>query len=171
MGKVLTARFFERDAPIVAESLLGMVLVRSYRGKQERCRIIETEAYDGPQDLACHAAKGRTKRTEVLYGPAGHWYVYLCYGMHWMLNVVTGPVDHPAAVLLRAVESHVGPGRLTKALHITKSLNTKPATIETGLWIERGVRPTGTFVQRTPRIGIPYAQEWASKPWRFVVKQ
>jgi len=132
--------------------------------------IIEVEAYDGPHDLASHASKGRTMRTNVMFGAAGHWYVYLCYGMHWMLNVVTGPADYPAAVLIRAVEGIAGPGRLTKALGIDKRFNERSATLEEELWIEdRGVAVPKRGVQTTPRIGVAYAREYARKPWRYVL--
>jgi DNA-3-methyladenine glycosylase len=133
--------------------------------------ITETEAYDGPHDKACHAHKGRTGRTEVMFGEAGHWYVYFVYGMHHMLNMVTGPIGYPAAVLIRGVEHINGPGKVTKELSIYKDLNTKKAVRENGLWIEdRGVIIDPVHILRTPRIGVTYAGEWAQKPYRFVMK-
>lgn len=169
MARMLTRDFFDRPTSEVAEELLGMQLVRKRDGKLERFMITETEAYDGPDDQACHASKGRTKRTEAMFGPAGHYYVYLCYGTHWMLNIVTGPVDYPAAVLIRGIYGCNGPGRVTKALGVQKDLHTKPATRTSGLWVEWGMRPADMFVQRTPRIGVAYAGEWADRPWRYVL--
>ena len=131
--------------------------------------ITEVEAYDGERDLACHARVGRTRRTAVMYGPGGVWYVYLCYGVHEMLNLVVGPRDWPAAVLIRGVEGCHGPGRVTRALGIDRRLNGVAAT-ETGeLWIEdRGVRVPRRLVRATPRVGVDYAGPiWARKPWRF----
>src|SRR5215471_20845815 len=119
--------FFARPALVVARELLGKHLVRRIRGKEQAVVIHELEAYVGPHDLACHGRFGRTARTEVMYGPAGHWYVYLCYGIHWMLNVVTDEVDWPAAVLFRAAGGFTGPGKLTKALSIDRRLNSLPA--------------------------------------------
>lgn len=158
------------DTPAVARRLIGAVLaVRRADGRIERRRIVETEAYDGPLDRACHASRGRTARTATMFGPPLHWYVYLCYGMHEMLNLVTGPVDYPAAVLIRGVEGAIGPGRLTRALGIDRRFNGQPAGRATGLWIEDGpVAPEGSAIVAGPRVGIDYAgAEWAEKPWRF----
>ena len=109
--------------------------------------ITEVEAYDGERDRACHARRGRTARNAVMYEPGGVWYVYLCYGVHEMLNLVTGPPDYPAAVLIRGIEGAPGPGRLTKALGIDRRLNGAVCAPESGLWIEdRGVRlPRGAI--------------------------
>ena len=165
----LPPSFYARGAITVAKDLLGKVLVRRVNGRQLTAVIHETEAYIGPHDLACHASKGRTARTEVMFGPAGYWYVYFIYGIHWMLNVVTGDVDHPAAVLIRGAGEWTGPARLTKALAIDKRLNGLPAALASGLWIEdRGVRIPRSRIQRTPRIGVDYAGDWAHKPYRFV---
>ncbi len=132
--------------------------------------MFETEAYLGAHDLACHGSKGMTKRNATMFGPAGRWYVYLCYGLHWMLNIVTGDEGVPAAVLIRGVGEHVGPGRVTKALGIDRSLDGRPATRRGGLWFEAGgIRVPPRWVERTPRIGVGYAGEWALKPLRFVV--
>ncbi len=168
--QVLAAEFFARPALIVARELIGKVLVRR-RGRREIAAIIhETEAYTGPHDLAAHGSKGRTARTEVMFGPAGNWYVYFIYGIHWMLNVVTDDVEHPAAVLIRGAGEWTGPARLTKALAIDKRLNAKPAARTSGLWIEdRAIRVPRGAVQRTPRIGVDYAGAWAAKPYRFVM--
>ncbi len=152
-----------------ARGLLGKYLVRTVARKVSAHMITEVEAYDGERDLACHAAKGRTARTTVLYGPGGHWYVYLCYGIHEMLNLVVGPPDWPAAVLIRGVYDITGPGRLTRRLGIGRELNTRQAAPETGLHIEnREVRVPARLIQATPRIGVDYAGPvWAGKPWRF----
>jgi DNA-3-methyladenine glycosylase len=142
-------------------------------GRLESQVITEVEAYDGPRDLACHASKGRTTRTEVMFGGAGVWYVYLCYGIHEMLNLVTGPPDYPAAVLIRGLHKVSGPGRLTKALGITRLLNGTPAVETGGLWIaESGLVIPRRDIMATPRIGVDYAGPvWAAKPWRFVIKE
>ena len=131
--------------------------------------IIEVEAYDGESDLACHARFGRTPRTEVMYGAGGAWYVYLCYGVHEMLNLVVGPKDWPSAVLIRALAGVEGPGRLTRRLGIDRQLNGKSAVRESGLWIEdRGVRVPRSLVRTTPRIGVDYSGPiWATKLWRL----
>jgi len=170
MRTVLEKEFFERPAPAVAPELLGMYLVRRSGATEHAYMITEVEAYEGYDDRASHASKGKTARTAVMFGPPGRWYVYLVYGMHEMLNVVTGADGHPAAVLIRGVEGIEGPGRLTKRLGITRAENTLPATKATGLWIEdRGVRIAPHQIQKTPRIGVAYAGEWAHKPWRFVL--
>lgn len=138
-------------------------------GETEAHLITEVEAYDGERDLACHAAKGRTRRTETLYAAAGVWYVYLCYGIHEMLNLVVGPSGWPSAILLRGVEGISGPGRLTRQLAIDRGLNGAPADPSSGLWIEdRGVRLPRGLIQAGPRVGVDYAgPQWAAKPWRF----
>lgn len=154
----------------LARWLLGKHLVRRMPdGRTDARMIVETEAYHGESDLACHARAGRTPRTEVMYEVGGVWYVYLCYGIHEMLNLVVGPADFPAAILVRGVEGAVGPGRVTKALAIDRSLNRTPAAESSGLWIEdRGVRVPSRLVTATPRIGVDYAGTiWAAKPWRF----
>jgi len=170
MQRILQRSDFHGPVQDIARGLLGMYLVRKVDGVTTKYRIVEVEAYDGEQDLACHASKGRTKRTEVMYGPAGNWYVYLVYGMHWMLNIVTGDEGYPAAVLIRGVEDISGPGRVTKKLSIDGALNGLPADGQTGLWIEdAGVRIKDEDITATPRIGVEYAKEWARKPWRFVL--
>ena len=176
MRKVLTRKFFERGTVIVAEELLGKFLVRRVRGKEIVVMITEVEAYDGHKDKASHAHRGRTKRNEPMFGGAGVWYVYLCYGMHHMLNVVTGAKEYPAAVLVRCIEANgkrvCGPGRVTKFLNIDKKLNAKQVSKDTGLWIEdRGVRVVKKDIQKTPRIGVDYAGPvWSKKRYRFYIK-
>ena len=155
----------------VARDLLGAWLVVSAAdGRLTRHLVFETEAYLGAHDLACHGSRGLTKRNATMFGPAGRWYVYLCYGMHWMLNIVTGKEGVPAAVLIRGVGEHVGPGRLTKALGIDRSFDGRPASGRAGLWLETGgIAVPRRLIERTPRIGVGYAGEWAEKPLRFVV--
>lgn len=149
--------------------LLGKVLVRTTAAGREERVIVETEAYVGAHDLACHASKGCTPRTQVMFGPGGHWYVYLCYGIHEMLNLVTGPAGHPAAILIRGVERAIGPGRVTKQLGIDRRLNAQPAAPESGLHLEdHGIVAPRARVVIGPRVGVDYAGPiWAAKPWRF----
>jgi len=166
----LAAAFFDRPADRVARELLGARLtVRAADGAVSRHVVFETEAYLGAHDLACHGSKGMTRRNAVMFGPAGHWYVYLCYGIHWMLNIVTGAEGVPAAVLIRGVGGFVGPGRVTRGLGIDKAFDGRPAVRPTGLWLEAGEPVAPRLVSRTPRIGVGYAGEWAEKPLRFVV--
>lgn len=161
---ILHADFFSHPVLEVAESLLGKYVV-SARGEG---MITEVEAYDGPEDKACHGRFGITDRTAPMFGPPGYWYVYLVYGMHWMLNVVTGNSGYPAAVLIRSVGMWDGPGKLTRALGIDGSLNGKKSEPQSGLWVaDRGVSVRKTQVQRLPRVGIAYAGEWKDKPYRF----
>jgi len=169
---ILSRDYFARPTLGVARSLVGKYLVREHDGRLRAGRIIEVEAYIGTEDKACHASKGRTARTDVLFGPPGHAYVYLCYGMYEMLNVVTEQEGFPAAILLRAVEYEGGlidgPGRLTRAFDIDRRLNRCDLTLGQSLWFEdRGEAvPTG-LLHSHPRIGVDYAGEWAQKPWRF----
>jgi DNA-3-methyladenine glycosylase len=167
---LLSRDFFDRPADRVARELLGArLVVRAADGAVSRHVVCETEAYLGAHDLACHGSKGMTKRNAVMFGPAGRWYVYLCYGMHWMLNIVTGPKGEPAAVLIRGAGDLIGPGRVTRGLGIDKSFDGLAATRPTGLWFEAGASIPPRLIMRTPRIGVGYAGEWAEKPLRFVV--
>ncbi|MBI4120875.1 MAG: DNA-3-methyladenine glycosylase [Parcubacteria group bacterium] len=170
MKKIIPTSFFNRPTTKVAKELLGMFLVRKVRGREVAHMITEVEAYDGFSDKASHAARGRTKRNEVMFAEAGTIYVYFTYGMHWMLNVVTGEKEYPAAILIRGVEGISGPARLTKALKIDKKFNTKKLGRKTGLWIEdRGVEIKKSDIRRTPRVGVAYAGPvWARRPYRFV---
>ncbi len=173
MGRIIKAKELQAKKTVaLARWLIGKHLVRRHAdGRIEARAITETEAYDGERDLACHARVGRTGRTDVMYAAGGVWYVYLCYGVHEMLNLVVGPEDWPAAVLIRGVEGASGPGRLTKALGIGRVLNRAAATDpEAGLWLEdRGDRAPRGSIRATPRIGVDYAGPvWAAKPWRFV---
>lgn len=158
--------FFHRPCPEVAKDLVGKILVHC--GKQ--LRISETECYCGENDTACHASKGRTKRTEVMYMAAGTVYVYLCYGMHWMLNIVTGEEDQPEAVLIRACVEAPGPGKLTKALGITGQTNRSNVVTDETLWI--GDDGFHCEISTDKRVGIGYAsQEDQDRLWRFKMKE
>ena len=162
--------FQAKNTALLARRLLGKVLVvTGADGVERRGRICEVEAYHGEADLACHASKGRTRRTEVMYAAGGVWYVYLCYGIHEMLNLVTGPAHQPSAILIRGVEGVVGPGRVTRVFGIDRRFNTRPAAPVTGLWIEDdGFEVPRSAIIATPRIGVDYAGPvWAAKPWRF----
>jgi len=160
-----------RDTVALARSLLGKYLVRLTQEGVRAARITEVEAYDGEADRACHARNGRTARNAVMYGPGGRWYVYLCYGMHEMLNLVTGPAGYPAAILIRGVDGASGPGRLTKALGIDRNLNGAACVPESGLWIEdRGGEVPPEAIRALPRVGVDYAgPKWAAMPWRFAI--
>lgn len=173
MKKVLENNFFDRPAVEVAKDLVGKYLVRRIRDKEISLLITETEAYDGPEDKACHGRFGLTKRNAVMFGPAGRFYVYLIYGMHWMLNVITGPEGYPAGVLIRGAGEITGPARLTKYLKITKKLYNKPAEPKTGLWFEdRGILVPKHMILTTPRIGVDYAGPlWSKKLYRFVLQK
>ena len=167
----LESDFFNRDCLDVARDLVGKILVHKTPEGELRLRISETEAYCGEADTACHAHKGRTPRTEVFYMPAGTVYVYLCYGMHWMLNIVTGNEEDPQAVLIRACVDAPGPGRLTKAMGITGTLN-KGSVLsqESLLWIEDDGFSCGIDLDK--RVGIGYAsQEDQDRLWRFKLKK
>lgn len=173
---VLKKSFFENDTLHVAENLLGKFLVRANAqhepsAESRALMITEVEAYTGPHDLACHAAKGRTPRTEVMFGEGGTWYVYFVYGIHWMLNIVTERRGYPAAVLIRGTDEVSGPARLTKHLQINNFFNAKSSNKESGLWIEdRGIVIPKNEIIRSPRIGVDYAGPiWSKKPYRFLI--
>ena len=180
--------FYNRPTLIVARELLGCRLVRILDGERLSGIITETEAYIGETDLACHAKSGKTKRTQVMYGPPGRAYVYFTYGMHWLLNVVTEPEGFPAAVLIRAIEVEAGlsrvrsrrgnvparnltdgPAKLTLAFGIdAKHNNINLVSTESGLWIEPGNPMPDSCVTNSPRVGLYSVPEpWKSMPWRF----
>lgn len=176
MGKgtdhpVLDENFFERDTLNVAEDLLGKHIVRRNTNGERSLRITEVEAYDGFEDQASHARSGRTPRSGVMFGPSGHIYVYLIYGIHWMVNVVTREDNYPAAILIRGTEEIQGPGKIGKYLEINKTLNGKKAVPESGLWFEdRGIAIPSDSIVRKPRIGINYAGPiWSQKLYRFLL--
>lgn len=167
---ILTENDFAVPATRLARELIGKVLCRTWEGQVLRFRITETECYFGTEDTACHAHKGKTPRTETLFEAGGIAYVYLCYGMHHLLNLVTGEAGHPEAVLIRGVEGISGPGRVTKALHITKAENRLPLTPAAGLWVEDDGAPPPN-VQALPRVGIDYAaKEDRERLWRYLAK-
>ena len=184
---ILPRKFYNRPTLTIARELLGAQLVRISDGAKLVGIITETEAYIGEKDLGCHAKAGRTPRTQVMYGPPGHAYVYFTYGNHWILNAVTEQEGFPAAVLIRAIwpvegtevmsarrqgRDTFGPGKLTQALGIGRPENgadlCKPVS---GLWIEAGIQIPARAVTKGPRVGLYSVPEpWKSKPWRFVVK-
>ena len=172
----LPREFFLRPAQTVARALLGCRLVHVEGSQRREGIIVETEAYVGEHDLACHASKGRTARTEVMFGLGGHAYVYLIYGMYDCFNVVTGPEGQAAAVLVRAVEPvcHCqgltdGPGKLCRAMGITRALNGADL-LGQELFLVAGKRVPRDQVQQGPRIGVGYAGPWATKPLRYWVR-
>ena len=185
----LPESFYLQEVTQVARSLLGMRLVRMIEGQRVSGIITETEAYRGEEDLACHAHFGRTKRNEVMYGKPGKAYVYFTYGMHWLLNAVTGEEGYPAAVLIRSIHPEEGldvikakrdgrpqsewcngPAKICQALNIDGSLNGIALTNQDrNLWIEEGKPVDETFMKCTARIGLGGTPEpWKSQPWRFL---
>ncbi len=173
MRKILRKSFFARPTLIVARELIGKFLVRKTGKREVAVMITETEAYDGHKDKASHASRGETARNKPMFGEAGRFYVYFVYGVHEMLNIVTGPRGYPAAVLIRGTAEAVGPGKLTKFLKIKRALNDKEAILESGLWFEdRGVKINKKDIRRTPRVGVAYAGAvWSKKRYRFVLKR
>ena len=167
----LSSSFFERDVLLLAPDLLGKTIVRRFdSGEIKRYLIVETEAYRGEEDLACHASKGRTERTEVMYHSGGKVYVYLIYGMYWMLNFVTSEEGHPSAVLIRGVEGFSGPGRVGRELKLDKSFYGEVLETSQRIWLEDG-EPVVNY-STTPRIGVDYAGAvWATKHWRFFIQK
>lgn len=165
-GKRLSRAFYIRDVLDVAPELIGKILVVKTRNRQ--FMITETEAYRGTEDLACHASRGRTTRTSIMFGQGGSLYVYFVYGMYWMLNIVTGEKDNPQAVLIRGVEGFDGPGKLTRELGINRSFYGEDLTISNRIWVEdRNINPV---LGSGPRIGVEYAGAlWKNKPWRYYV--
>ena len=170
MNNRLSNDFFQRDVLAVAPELLGKQLVRKYSdGLEVRYPITEVEAYSAPHDLACHASKGRTTRTEVMFREGGLVYVYLIYGIYWMLNIVTGTHNEASAILIRGVKGISGPGRLGKALQLNRSFYGEELYSSDRLWIENSYQIP--VYKTLPRVGIAYAGEpWISKPWRFVAE-
>jgi len=184
-AKKLPRSFYSRCTLDVAQDLIGKVLVRDFDGRLLSGKIVETEAYVGPHDLACHASKGHTPRTSIMFGPAGYAYVYMIYGFYFCLNVVTERIGYPAAVLIRGVEPlenldfmrelrnnperdtniASGPGKLCRAMSIDKRLNGEDLLGRT-LWIEDRKIDSGPILS-SPRVGVDYAGEYKDKPWRF----
>ncbi|MBI2610272.1 DNA-3-methyladenine glycosylase [Candidatus Giovannonibacteria bacterium] len=172
---MLSKEFFENNTLDVARNLIGKVLVRKYRGRAIEGVITETEAYMGHNDKASHASRGRTQRTEIMFGEAGHVYVYLIYGMYYCLNIVTEAKDYPSAVLIRGVVSSGinlnGPGKVARYFHIDKKINTLPLGKESGLWVENGKSAALIKINRGARVGVDYAGWWAKRNWRFYLKK
>jgi DNA-3-methyladenine glycosylase len=171
MKSRLPADFFQRNVLEVAPELLGKILVRQFEnGQMKRYVITEVEAYSGNGDLACHASKGKTPRTEVMFREGGLIYVYLVYGIHWLLNIVTGKEGDASGVLIRGIEKVSGPGRVGKALQLDKSLYGENLFTSNRIWIENSEEKVEFTT--SPRIGIQYAGEpWVSLPWRFLLKK
>lgn len=161
--------FFEKDVLELAPALLGKKIMRIYNnGEKGVFTITETEAYRGEEDLACHASKGRTKRTEVMYHDGGLVYVYLIYGMYWMLNFVSSVKGNPQAVLIRGIENVVGPGRVSRVLKIDKSFYAENLTVSKRLWVEDN--NSDIKYKADKRVGIDYAgDEWKNKEWRYIL--
>lgn len=175
MSRKLDLKFYDREALDVAKDLLGMTLVRMKDGRRRSGRIVETEAYKGPEDLAAHSSRGCTPRCEVMFGPPGRAYVYFIYGFWHCVNVVVREAGVPHAILIRALEpldgvtgKTSGPGLLCRALGIDRSLNGEDLR-GNKLWIERPEKFTKPRIARAKRIGVDYARHWAEKPWRFYV--
>ena len=168
LGTVLQQDFFAAPATELAPRLLGKWLCHRTQSGVLRLQIIETECYFGEEDTACHAHRGRTPRTDTLYFAGGYSYVYLCYGIQSLFNVVTGAENHPEAVLIRGVTGASGPGRVTKRLGITCAENRRPLSPESGLWLEDDGSPAPAF-RALPRVGIDYAAKAdRDRPWRYV---
>ncbi|MEN3295732.1 MAG: DNA-3-methyladenine glycosylase [Burkholderiales bacterium] len=173
--KKLPHSFYNRDTVLVAQELLGKHLVHIADGVERRGKIVEVEAYVGAHDLASHSSKGITPRTKIMYGPPGHAYVYLIYGMHHCMNVVTEPEGHGAAVLLRALEpianiegKTTGPGLLCRAMRIDKRLNGHDL-LSDDFYIADPPRKESFSVVERPRIGVAYAAHWAERDLRFYI--
>ncbi len=164
----LTKSFFCRDVLLVAPDLIGKTLVREKDSVTSRYLITEVEAYRGEEDEACHARFGKTRRNTIMYESGGKAYIYLVYGMYWMFNVVTGSMGMPQAVLIRSITGYNGPGKLTRALDITKNLYGEDLTTSGKLWLENNSKKCRYI--KTSRVGIEYASEpWKSMPWRFLM--
>ena len=167
---ILGRDYFAADAKTLAPDLVGKLLCRSTENGIIKARITETECYFGEEDTACHAHKGKTERTKTMYEAGGITYVYLCYGIHSLLNIVTGCEGHPEAVLIRGIEGANGPGKATKMLGISLSDNALPLCEESGIWIEDDClkRPR---IARLTRVGIDYASKKdRERKWRFLIK-
>jgi DNA-3-methyladenine glycosylase len=169
--KKLDLNFYTQDVLTVAPNLIGKVLVRKLgNGEIIRYRITETEAYRGEEDTACHARAGKTNRTSILYERGGHAYIYLCYGLHYLFNIVTGSSDIPQAALIRAVEGYNGPAKLTKVMDINKNLNGVDLITSDEIWIEDDGYKAKYIKDK--RVGIDYASEpYKSIEWRFIMKK
>lgn len=181
---ILQKKFYQRNTLKVARDLLGCFLIRKIGKKIIKGVITETEAYVGEDDLACHASKGRTPRTEIMYGEAGRAYIYMIYGMYHCLNIVTEKKNFPAAVLIRGVKIYGsrtslgksdfivlnGPGKLCKFLKIDRKLNRWDMTKKEKLWVETGIKIKKSQINNSKRIGVDYAKHCKDYLWRFSIK-
>jgi DNA-3-methyladenine glycosylase len=169
MAKKLTKEFFLQDVLVVAPNLIGKKITRRFSdGRLLKYIITEVEAYRGEEDMACHARFGKTSRNEVMYREGGYVYVYLIYGMHWMLNFVTGKIKNPQAVFIRGIENFSGPGRLSKELEVDKSFYSENLISSKRIWIENSEIKNKYKCDK--RIGIDYAGDyWKNKLWRFKI--
>ena len=166
--KRLDREFFNRRADIVASELIGKILVSNLGDESISLRITETEAYIGEEDTACHARFGKTQRSKTLYMQAGTIYVYLCYGIHEMLNIVTEKVDNPQAVLIRGVEGYQGPGKLTQYMGINRSINEKDIVKSKDIYILDDDKKFK--IKKDKRVGISYASpKDQNRKWRFLM--
>ena len=168
MSKRVQIDFFRKDALEIAPQLLEMRLVRQFNDNETLILdITDIEVYHGEEDLACHASKGKTERNRIMYSEGGKIYVYLIYGMYWLLNITTGPADNPQAILIRGTKQIDGPGRVGKILKLDKTFYGEDITTSNRLWIEHGEKHTRKILE-LPRVGINYAGEyWSKIPWRF----
>src|SRR3989338_2012620 len=174
MRKRLTRDFFDRPTIKIVKELLGKFLVRKTGRKIIAAMITEIEAYVGLHDLASHASRGRTPRTEVMFGPPGLAYVYLIYGMYHCFNIVTERNDYPAAVLIRSIDvaGINGPGKVCRYFKIKKLLNNENLVNSKKLWLEdREVKIKPEQIKRAPRVGVDYAGAYKHKLWRFFIKK
>lgn len=164
--EIRSPEFFMKTALEAAPLLVGKLLCRRIDGEVIRLRITETECYMGEEDKACHASKGKTPRTSIMYEAGGIYYVYLCYGIHWLLNIIFAEKDNPQGVLIRCCEDFEGPAKLTKKLQITGEFNRVSVLDSDELWLEDdGYQPD---IITLPRVGIDYAGEyWRDIEWRF----
>ena len=170
--RIVEQSFFDQSTVRVARALLGKFLVRKKGNRMSVAMITEVEAYAGLRDKASHASRGKTPRTQVMFGGPGVWYVYLIYGMHYCLNIVTEKEEYPATVLIRGVGGISGPGRVCRFFEIDKTMNALPSSKKTGLWIEdRGIKINPRMIKHGKRIGVDYAGTWKDKPWRFYLTQ
>jgi DNA-3-methyladenine glycosylase len=166
----LKSNYYSQDVLTIAPDLLGKCIVRVTNGVKKSYIISEVEAYRGEDDLACHASKGRTNRTEIMYHMGGRIYVYLIYGIYWMFNIVTGTNNNPQAVLLRGLLNCTGPGRVGRLLEIDKSFYGEDLTCSDRIWIANNENKIDVSIITSPRVGIDYAGEfWKNKPWRFTL--
>ncbi len=172
----LPRTFYDRETMVVAQELLGKLLIHRSHSVRRIGKIVEVEAYLGPHDLAAHSAKGRTKRTEIMFGPPGHAYIYLIYGMYHCMNVVTEREGHASAVLLRAIEPvkniegrTCGPGLLCRAMKIDRKLNAHDL-LSGNFYIATPAESELFSTVKRPRIGVDYAKHWAKRRLRFYIK-